>query len=155
MSMAALAGRIDTVEQRMDSIESQLDASFATLSTQILQSNHETRDAVLATLRSEMEILGADLRSEMATLGADLRSEMATLGADLRGEVATLGGSLRGELTDLRDEMGVLHGITIRRFEKLETTLAEGLEETRRFMRILHEDTLSRIALLREGWRPS
>ena len=130
-----------------------------------------------ADLRSEMQTLGADLRSEMQTLGADLRSEMQALGASLRGEIEAQGvrlrgeieaqgvslrgeiaelrgevTALRGEVTDLRDEMHTLHGITVRRFE---TALAEGLEETRRFMTILHEDTLSRIALLREGWRPS
>jgi hypothetical protein len=115
MSRADLAGRISTVEHRMDSIEQRLDASFAALSTQIVQSNRETRDTILATLRSEM---------------------------------ATMGGSLR-------EEMYALHSLTDFRFEKLEKALADSVDETRRFMRILHEDTLSRIALLGEGRRPS
>jgi hypothetical protein len=137
MSRADLAGRIDTVEHRMDSIEHRLDASFAAFSTQILQSNRETRDAILATLRSEMETMGGTLRDEIAAMGSSLRSEMETMGGTLR------------------DEMYALHGITVCRFERLETALADGLGETRRFMKVLHEDTLSRIALLAEGRPPS
>jgi len=125
MNRSDLAGRIVTVEHRMDSIERRWDASFAAFTTQILQSNRETRQEILATLRGEMQTLGGELRGEMEALGASLR-----------------------------DEMHTLHGITVRRFEKLETTLAEGHDETRRFMKILHEDTLSRIALLGEGWPP-
>ena len=136
MNRSDLAGRIVTVEHRMDSIERRWDASFAAFTTQILQSNRETRQEILATLRGEMQTLGANLRGEMQTLGGELRGEMEALGASLR------------------DEMHTLHGITVRRFEKLETALAEGDDETRRFMKILHEDTLSRIALLGEGWPP-
>ena len=147
MSRSDLAGRIDTVEHRMDSIERRWDASFAAFTTQILQSNRETREEILATLRGEMEVSGGTLRGEMEVLGENLRGEMQTLGANLRGEMEALGASLR-------DEMHTLHGITVRRFEKLETALAEGDDETRRFMKILHEDTLSRIALLGEGWPP-
>jgi len=147
MNRSDLAGRIVTVEHRMDSIERRWDASFAAFTTQILQSNRETREEILATLRGEMEVSGGTLRGEMEVLGENLRGEMQTLGANLRGEMQTLGASLR-------DEMHTLHGITVRRFEKLETALAEGDDETRRFMKILHEDTLSRIALLGEGWPP-
>jgi hypothetical protein len=91
MRRADLAERIDTVEHRMDSIEQRLDASYALLSTQILQSRRENDDAHLA-----------------------------------------------------------MHA----RFETLEAALAEGLGETRRFMRVLHEEVLSRIALIGEG-RPA
>jgi hypothetical protein len=159
MSRADLAGRIDTVEHRMDSIEHRLDASFAAFSTQILQSNRETRDAILATLRSEMETMGGTLRDEIAAMGSSLRSEMETMGGTLRDEIAAMGSSLRSEMETmggtLRDEMYALHGITVCRFERLETALADGLGETRRFMKVLHEDTLSRIALLAEGRPPS
>jgi hypothetical protein len=40
------------------------------------------------------------------------------------------------------------------RFEKLETALAAGQDELRRFMMVLHEDTLRHLALLGEGRRP-
>jgi len=39
---------------------------------QILQSNRETRDAVLAALRSEMEAQGGSLRGEIAELRGEL-----------------------------------------------------------------------------------
>ena len=117
----------------MDSIEQPLDASYASLSTQILQSSRETSDTILATLRSEMEAMGGTLRSEIS---------------GLRGEMAAMGVSLR-------DEMKALRAITVYRFEKVETALADGLDGIRRFMKVLHEDTLSRIALLGEGRRPS
>jgi hypothetical protein len=105
MSRADLARRISTVEHRMDSIEQRLDASFAALSTQIVQSNRETRDTFLATLRSEM----------------------ATMGGSLRGDMEAM-------RVSLREEIYALHGLTVHRFEKLEKALADSVDETRRFM---------------------
>jgi hypothetical protein len=88
----------------------------------------------------------------MQTLGGTLRGEIT----GLRGDMETMGGSLRGEMAamgvSLREEMYALHGITVLRFEKLERALADSVDETRRFMKVLHEDTLSRIALLGEGY---
>ncbi len=51
----------------------------------------------------------------------------------------------------LRDEMKALRAITVYRFEKVETALADGLDEIRRFMKVLHESTLSQIALVGDG----
>jgi len=48
MKIADLASRIDAGEQWMDAIEERVDASFALLSSQILQSRRETTDAILA-----------------------------------------------------------------------------------------------------------
>ena len=119
MNRSDLAGRIVTVEHRMDSIERRWDASFAAFTTQILQSNRETRQEILATLRGEMEVSGGTLRGEMEVLGENLRGEMQTLGANLRGEMQTLGGELRGEMQtlggELRGEMQTLGGGTARR----------------------------------------
>ena len=122
MRYTDLAGRIDTVERRMDSIELRWDASFAELSAQILQSNRETREAVLATLRGEVA-----------------------------GEISTMRGEMGGEFSKVRAEMA--DGFSTMRTH-FETALADGLGETRRYMKVLHEDILSRIALLAES-RPS
>ena len=111
MGSADLAGRIDTVEHRMDSMELRWDESFAALRTQILQSDCETREAILATLR---------------------------------GEVA-------GEFSAMRTEVAGEFSMQRAHFE---TALANGQDETRRYMKVLYEDILSRIALLGEG-RPS
>ena len=127
MSRAGLAERIDTVEHHMDSMEQRLDASFNALSTQILESRGETNDAILA-LRTEVA-------GEFSTMWARFESVEAAIG-DSRGEVT-------GQFSDVRV-----------RFEKLEIALANGLEDSRRFMMIVHEDTLAKIALIGEG-RPS
>jgi predicted nucleic acid-binding Zn-ribbon protein len=113
MRTADLARRVEVAEQRMDTMEERLDASYSALSTQILQSRRESKDALLAT-----------------------RDE-------LRGEIAATRDDLRGEIAATRDEMQA-------GFARLERMLADGLDETRRFMKVLYEDILSRIALLAE-----
>jgi hypothetical protein len=59
------------------------------------------------------------------------------------------------EIAALRSEFSEMRAATMDRFETLETALGDGLDETRRFMRILYEDALSRIALIGEGRPPS
>ena len=122
MGSADLAGRIDTVEHRMDSMEPRWDESFAALRTQILQSDCETREAILATLRGEVVGEFSAMRTEVA------------------GEFSTLRTEVAGEFSMQRAHF--------------ETALANGQDETRRYMKVLYEDILSRIALLGEG-RPS
>ena len=51
---------------------------------------------------------------------------------------------LRGEI---RDEFSAIRG----RFEDLDRRVQEGDEETRRHMRVLHEEILTRISLLQES----
>ena len=153
MNRADLAGRIDVVEHRMDSIEHRLDASFAALSAQIVQSHRETRDEITATLRGEMRAFGEVLRGETQESSAALRGEMGRLADGLRGEMREMGSELGGKIQDTYDEMCALHTLTNARFEKVEAAMAEGLDESRRFMLILHEEVLSRFALLDEGRR--
>ena len=56
--------------------------------------------------------------------------------------------SLRTDMVTMRDEL-------LSRIEAVDLALRAGDEETRRHMRVLHEDVISRIALLQEGlnWR--
>jgi len=135
MRRADLAERIDTVEHRMDSIEQRLDASYALLSTQILQSRRENDDAHLA------------MRTEFSEGISALRGEFTAMRTDVAGE-------FKAVRTEVAAQFSATQAVTQSRFEKLETALAAGLSETRRFMMILHEEVLSRIALLGEG-RPS
>ena len=51
---------------------------------------------------------------------------------------------LRGEM---RDEFSAIRG----QFDDLKRGMQEGDEETRRFMRVLHEEVLTRFSLLEEG----
>ena len=135
MRRADLAERIDTVEHRMGSVEQRLDASYASLSTQILQSRRENDDAHLA------------MRTEFSEGMSTLRGEFTAMRADVAGE-------FKAVRTEVAAQFSATQAVTQSRFEKLETALADGLKETRRFMMILHEDLLSRIALIGEG-RPS
>jgi hypothetical protein len=124
MRRADLVERIDTVEHRVDSMEQRLDTSFNALSTQIVQSRRENDDAHFA-----------------------MRTEFSQGISALRGEFTAM-------RTDVAEQFSATQAVTLSRFEKLETALADGLSETRRFMMVLHEDILSRIALIGEG-RPS
>ena len=76
-------------------------------------------------------------RRENDAAHSAMRTEFARDMSTFRTEVA-------GEFSDVRV-----------RFEKLEIALANGLEDNRRFMMIVHEDTLARIALIGEGWPSS
>jgi hypothetical protein len=76
-----------------------------------------------------------------------LRGEFTAMRADVAGE-------FKAVRTEVAEQFAATQAVTLSRFEKLETALADGLKETRRFMMILHEDLLSRIALIGEG-RPS
>ena len=144
MESADWAGRIDTVERRMDSMELRWDESFAALSTQILQSNRETREAILATLRGEVAGEFSTVRTEFAGEFSRARAEMASEFSNVRAEMASEFSKARTEFAEGLSAMG----------NRFETVLLDSQEETRRYMRVLYEDILSRIALLAEG-RPS
>jgi len=128
MRTGDLARRVEVAEQRMDTMEERLDASYSALSTQILQSRRESKEALLAT------------RDE-------LRGEITATRDELRGEITATRDELRGEIAATRDE---LRGQMQAGFSRVETMIADSQDETRRFMRVLYEDTLSRIALLAE-----
>ena len=95
----------------MDSIDQRLDASYASLSAQILQSRRETHDEIIA--------MRAEVAGEFAAVRAEFSAEMSSFRADLEAKIDA------------------------------------SADETRRFMKILYEDILSRIALLGEGRLPS
>jgi hypothetical protein len=155
MRYSDLAGRIETVERRMDSMDSRWEASIADLSTQILQSNRETREAVLATLRGEVAGEFATSRAETAAEFAKVRAEFAGDFSTFRAEIAEDFSTFRSEITA---EFATARAETAAEFAKFgayfETALADGLSENRRYMRVLYEDILSRITLLAES-RPS
>ena len=155
MGSADLAGRIDTVERRMDSIELRWDASFAELSTQILRSNRETREAILATLRGEVagefSAMRADMAGEFSAMRAEVAGEFSAMRADMAGEFSAVRAEVAGEFSAMRADMAGEFSAVRAHFESV---VADGESETRRYMRVLYEDILSRIALLGEG-RPS
>ena len=75
--------------------------------------------------------------SQLPARVAALETEVGALRVEMREEFATQRQEIRGDPNELRTA--------------LRTEIREGDEETRRQMRILHEDVISRIALLQEG----
>jgi hypothetical protein len=98
---------------------------------------------------SAVEMQIRQLRTEMREHFSTVRQEFGT-GIDaarmgLRGEIRSACEALRTELrAEIRTE-----GDLIRR--ELRAEIREGDEETRRYMRVLHEEVLSRIATLQEA----
>ena len=99
-----------------------------------------------------IEILEGDvyalrqLPDQVSAVAADL--------AALRGDVTQLQGDvsqLRGDLTELRGDFTQFQGEVRAEFAAVRDEIRTGDEETRRQMRILHEEVISRIALLAEG----
>ena len=84
----------------------------------------ETLPARVAAVESQILQLRDEMRSEFSAV----RREFDTLRIDLRAELQSTTASLRAEIR-------------------------EGDEETRRFMRVLHEDVIARLAALAEARR--
>lgn len=85
--------------------------------------------------RVELQIV--QLRDEMRLGFSAVRQEIRQgddrVREDLRAEMRELRGELRGEMQRLRE---------------LRADIREGDQETRRYMRVLHEDVIARIAAL-------
>ena len=119
--------RADLAE-RIDSVEHRMDSMEQRLDASF---NALSTQILQSRRESHDELLAMHARFEkIETAITDSRADMNAMGTDLRAEMKAQGTALRGEIR-------------------------EGDEETRRFMLILHEDTLSKIALIGEGRRSS
>jgi hypothetical protein len=77
-------------------------------------------------------------------LQTEMHEQFSAVRLELREEIRTEGDAIRAELrAEIKAE-----GDLIRR--ELRAEIREGDEETRRYMRVLHEEVLSRIAILKE-----
>ena len=146
MSRADLAGRISTVEYRMDAIEQRLDASFAALSTQMLQSNRETRDTILATLRSEMAAMGVGLRGDMEALGGSLATklEVRDEGVRTRRHFDVVAESLEGSISLIAEG----HLALGQQMTRMEANLTAGFETRIRTSDLVLHDHGRRLIVL-------
>lgn len=126
MTQQGLAGRIDTLESRVEALD-MLPERLDRLESQLLQLRGEMRGEFSA-VRGEMRELGEQLRGEMQEQGEQLRGEMRERGAQMYAGIANLA-------------------------EMLSRKIDEGLAQTNAQMRLLHEEALRRIALLDEGMR--
>ena len=94
-------------------------------------------ESQLLELREEMRGEFSALRGELSEVRGELRTEISGVRGELRTEISGLRGELRGEIAALQ---------TV-----LQAEIRAGDEETRRYMRVLHEDVIARFALLQEG----
>ena len=122
--------------------------------------------ADLAALRGGVTELRGDvtqLRSDVTQLQGDVRQLKHDM-TEVRGDVTQLKHDMtevRGDVTQLKRDMTEVRGalsdgggglINVRaEFAAVREEIRAGDEETRRQMRILHEEVISRIALLDEG----
>jgi len=114
----------------------------------------------MTTLRSEMATK-KDLAQAMTTLRSEMatKKDLAQAMTTLRSEMATKDDLAQG-MTILRGEMATKENLT-RAVAALRgeiagavSTLTKAIGETNAQMRMLHEETLSRIATIGEGRRP-
>jgi chromosome segregation ATPase len=102
---------------------------------------------------SALELQIVQLRSEMKDEFSAVRREMADLRVELKEEVA----GLRDDVTGVRQELAGLHGDldqTRRGVAQMGVSLAQMRDSLSSQMLMLHEDLVSRIALIGEG-RPA
>ena len=92
-----------------------------------------------------IEILEGDVNA-LRQLPEKVSAVAADLAA-LRGDVT----QLRGDVSQLRGDFTQFQGDVRAEFAAVREEIRAGDEETRRQMRILHEEVISRIALLAEG----
>ena len=123
MPPSPLSRRVEILEEKVERLGG-LPARIDNLEVQILQFREE--------VRAEFSATRADFLARIALTEAALLHEMNQLD-EKRGK------ETRRELAETRTE--------------LIARIAEGDEETRRYMRVLHEDVIARIAMIGEGGR--
>ena len=128
MAEPNLTDRIEIVEQKVHILES-LPPRMEAVALQIIQ------------LRAEMSSEFSSMRDEMRGGEAQLWQEIRAADARLRQEI-------RAFHTGLREEMGTLETSLL---EKIRADIRDGDEQTRTYMRVLHEEVISKLAALGEG----
>ena len=132
MAELTLATRVENLEKRVELLE-QLPARMSAVELQIVQLRTEMREQFSA-IRADIEGFRGESQSGLDAARNELRAEIKAacdeVRIDLRAEIRAAGEAVR---TELRVE------------------IRAGDEETRRYMRVLHEEVLSRLALIEEG----
>jgi len=96
-----------------------------------------------------VELQIVQLRDEMRLGFSAVRQDMAGLREELLNTIRQGDDAVREELhTEMRELRGELHGEMQRLKDELRTEIREGDQETRRYMRVLHEDVIVRITAL-------
>jgi hypothetical protein len=171
-----LAARVENLERKTESLEA-LPARMSAVELQIVQLRTEMGEQ-FSVIRQEFAAADSGLREEIRTLRTDLRAELRAEGeairTGLRAEIKVEGEAIRTELraeikaegeairTGLRAEIKAegeairteLRAVIEAEGEVIRTGLRkeirDGDEETRRYMRVLHEEVLSRMVIIQE-----
>lgn len=131
--------RVDRVESRVSELE-KLPERVTAVEVQIVQLRAEMRDEFSA-LREEIRAGDTETRREVRAEIQELRQTMVALNTETRQTMVELNAETRRALVELNAE-------TRRALVEL---LTEMNDETRRHMRVLHEDVIGRLALIQEG----
>jgi chromosome segregation ATPase len=150
MPRSLLVRRVEILEENVDSL-SHLPARVRMVETQLF----DLRDDV-TSFRGEFASFRAETRGELTEIRSDIteiRGDITAIRGDIigiRGDITEIRGDIigiRGDITEIRGDITGIRG----EFAVVRDEIRAGDEETRRQMRILHEEVISRIALLQEG----
>ena len=105
----------------------------------------ERKMEALDGLPAQVESLRADIRAVEEALRTDIRAVEEAVRTEFQQEIRSSLAGLRAEVTE-----EIRQSATAQRTE-LMAAIRDGDDETRRYMRVLHEEVLTRIATLREA----
>jgi hypothetical protein len=110
----------------------------------------EILEKTVAALETLPERVGA-VELQIVQLRDEMRVEFSAIRQKFSAEFSAVRQEFSAECSAIRQET-VGMGASLR--EELQAEIRAGDEETRRYMRVLHEDVIARIATLGEGRRP-
>lgn len=122
-----LAVRAEMLEATVSRL-SELPGQFKELSAQFVQLGDDVRGEISA------------IRGELNSRSVELRDEMGTVRDELRGEMGTARDELRGEMGDMHRDLA--------------KAILSSEDRVVSQMRLLHEDVIKRITLLRDTPQP-
>jgi hypothetical protein len=165
MAPLSFAERVVRLEKQMTALQ-HLPKKVDDLALQVSQL-HSEMTGEFSAIRREMAEQSVAFQAEMEAQSTRFRAEFV---AQFRAEMDAQSAALRAEMTIARDEVAAEFaavraemsegftaptGALARAVAGLRDEIRAGDEETRRQMRVLHEDLVTRIALLSEGLSPA
>jgi hypothetical protein len=124
MPKPSVAERIEVLEQRVEMLES-LPATVAEIKT------------LCEAIRADTESFRNEIRAEQKTFRKEIRADNEIFRREIRAENEIYGAEMRSEFASVRTDVTA--------------AVRESQEETRRQMRMLHEEVISRIARIDKG----
>ena len=150
MRQRSVVERVESLERTVEALET-LPARMSAVELQIVQLRDEMHDG-FSEIRQDVRAADEALRNDLRAVRDELSARIAEGERAVRDELSAR--IAEGERA-VRDELSarIAEGERVVR-DELSARIAEGDEETRRYMRVLHEEVISRIATLREDHRP-